>query len=444
MIKTLRRKFIIITMISVLAVLTVLMGAIDVLNYYHIRQNLDAEMSMLKSHDGDLSTMRKMPRIPAGEEGEQASDTEESAPPNEVRGDITVGERIGNGFGGMNPETPFSLRYFTVTFDKEGKIVATNTDEIFSVSQSQAQKLAQSLYESGETNGLYKDYAYDRISIETETGDENIMYIFLNCSEELASFRSFRNTGLIISLIGLVLVFVLVVLLSKIVTKPVAESYEKQKHFITDASHEIKTPLAIIEADTEVLEMTEGDNEWLKSIRNQIGRLSSLTEKLVFLSRMDEENTRLEMQEFSLSKTATEVAESFLPVAKTQSKTLEIFIEDGISFVGNEGTISQCISLLVDNAMKYSNDGGNIRVFLTKTAKGKKEFLVYNTVDEIEPGKHDELFERFYRADASRSTKTGGHGIGLSVVKAIVTAHKGKITAESKDTKSIEFIITLP
>ncbi|MCR5283036.1 MAG: response regulator [Lachnospiraceae bacterium] len=200
----------------------------------------------------------------------------------------------------------------------------------------------------------------------------------------------------------------------------------------------------VIKAARGVGYLVEGDNEWLQSIRNQISRLSSLTEKLVFLSRMDEENTKLEMQEFSLSKTVTEVAESFLPVARAREKELDIFVEEGISFVGNEGTVSQCVSLLVDNAMKYSNDGGKIRVSLKRSAKNKKEILVFNTVDEIEVGNHDVLFERFYRSDASRSTKTGGHGIGLSVVKAIVTAHRGKVTAESKDSTSIEFRIILP
>ena len=159
---------------------------------------------------------------------------------------------------------------------------------------------------------------------------------------------------------------------------------------------------------------------------------------------MDEENTKLEMAEFSLSKAVSEVAESFLPVATAKEKTLEIDVAENISMVGNEGCISQVVSLLVDNAMKYSNEGGLINVSLKVGPKNRKEIVVYNTVDEIEVGNHDVLFERFYRADSSRSTKTGGHGIGLSVVKAIVTAHKGKVTAESQNTSSIIFRITLP
>lgn len=455
MIKTLRKKFILITMISVLAVLTILIGAIDVLNYYNVRQNISSQMDMLKSCDGDMSAMRKM-RGQLGNSGENVEQEategqQEDSPEGEQkpeRGETPEEEgeffHQDNMQGGINPETPFSIRYFTVTLDASGDVVATNTNDIAVVSEDEAKTIATELFASEKTKGFYENFAYDTITVTDDSGEENTMYIFLNSAEELSSFRSFRNTSLIISLVGLALVFGLVVLLSRIATKPVAESYEKQKHFITDASHEIKTPLAIIEANTEVLEMTEGDNEWLQSIRNQISRLSSLTEKLVFLSRMDEENTKLEMQEFSLSKTVTEVAESFLPVATAREKELDISVEDGIFFVGNEGTISQCVSLLVDNAMKYSNDGGKIRVSLKRSAKNKKEILVFNTVDEIEVGNHDVLFERFYRSDASRSTKTGGHGIGLSVVKAIVTAHRGKVTAESKDSTSIEFRIILP
>lgn len=444
MIKTLRRKFIVITMVSVFAVLATLIGTMDVLNYYNVMKNIDSQMSLLKTYDGDLTTAKQMHgNVAPGldEDGSALEERKNTDAPEEPE-DSSLQKGIEE--GRINQETPFSIRYFTVTISNDGTVSAVNTNEIAAISDAQAKSIALELYESGKEEGFYNDYSYDTISVEITEGETGTMYIFLNSTESLKSFRSFRNISLLISLLGLVLVYVLVLLLSRIAMKPVAESYEKQKHFITDASHEIKTPLAIIEANTEVLEMTKGDNEWLQSIRNQISRLSSLTEKLVFLSRMDEENTKLEMREFSLSKAVEEVAESFLPIATAKNKTLNIQVEDGISFTGNEATISQSVSLLVDNAMKYSNEEGTIDVRLRTTSKNKKEIIVYNTLEEIEVGNHDVLFERFYRADASRSTKTGGHGIGLSVVKAIVTAHKGKVTAESKDSHSIEFKILLP
>ncbi|HCF15060.1 MAG TPA: hypothetical protein DER19_02910 [Eubacterium sp.] len=227
--------------------------------------------------------------------------------------------------------------------------------------------------------------------------------------------------------------------------------------------------------------MMEGENEWTSSTRKQVARLTSLTEKLVFLSRMDEEATKLEMLEFSLSDAILDTAEPFKAVAGTKGKKLTIDVTDGILYTGDEKTIRQLVSILLDNAIKYSGcssiryENGNVnkdnlnKTYLNKTIQtqnncvtagdmapeieltmrqsGKNRIItVWNTVDEtanIKKGRQDMLFERFYRTDASRNSKTGGFGIGLSAAYAIVKAHKGKITAESKDGQSIKFTIVL-
>ena len=256
------------------------------------------------------------------------------------------------------------------------------------------------------------------------------------------TIRTYALASIGISIIGLLVVFVLVCFFSKTVTKPMAESYEKQKRFITDASHEIKTPLTIIDANTEVLEMMEGENEWTVSIRKQIARLTALTEKLVFLSRMDEDSTRLEMLEFNISDAILDTAMPFETVAESKGKTLDISVAPDINYTGSETNIRQMVSLLLDNAIKYSSENGSIR--LNFSTNGKLKILsLWNTVDEIETGKLDYLFDRFYRIDKSRNSKTGGFGIGLSVVQAIVQAHNGKVSAKSEDGKSIEFTISL-
>ena len=242
------------------------------------------------------------------------------------------------------------------------------------------------------------------------------------------------------SAVGLLLIFALVLLLSKAAIRPMAESYEKQKRFITDASHELKTPLAVLNADTEVLEITAGESEWTESNKNQVKRLNSLTEKLVMLSRMDEEAYKPAAADFDLSAAVGEIAASFDAVAVSRGRTYETAIEPGVRMTGDEGAIRQMTSLLIDNAMKYSDDGGTVRVSLRKTGRSR-ELAVYNTVEQIRPGRHDELFERFYRADESRASKTGGHGIGLSVVKAVAAAHKAKVSAVSADGRSISFTV---
>ena len=381
---------------------------------------------------------------------------------------------------GISPESQFDTRYFTVTINSKGDVENIDTSKIASVSSENAAQYAKKLWKSGKKgdgkNGFSESFKYLTVGEGGST-----MYIFLSCQRELSTIRTYVLASVGISVFGLAVVFVMIYFFSGKILKPVSESYEKQKRFITDASHEIKTPLTIIDANTEVIEMMEGENEWTSSTRKQVARLTSLTEKLVFLSRMDEEATKLEMLEFSLSDAILDTAEPFKAIARTKGKKLTIDVTDGILYTGDEKTIRQLVSILLDNAMKYSGcssasrEKGNInkknlnKTNLNKTIQtqnncvttinpapeieislkpsGKNRIItVWNTVDEtanIKKGRQDMLFERFYRTDTSHNSKTGGFGIGLSAAYAIVKAHKGKIIAESKDGRSIKFTIVL-
>lgn len=381
---------------------------------------------------------------------------------------------------GISPESQFDTRYFTVTINSKGEVENIDTSKIASVSSENAAEYAKKLWESGKKGDGKSGFA-ESCKYLTVDEDGSTMYIFLSCQRELSTIKTYILASVGISAFGLFVVFVMIYFFSGKILKPVSESYEKQKRFITDASHEIKTPLTIIDANTEVIEMMEGENEWTSSTRKQIARLTSLTEKLVFLSRMDEEATKLEMLEFSLSDAILDTAEPFKAVAQTKGKKLTIDVTDGILYTGDEKTIRQLISILLDNAIKYSGcssvscENGNINkknlnktnlnetiqtqnncvtagdmapeIELTMRPSGKNRIItVWNTVDDtanIKKGRQDMLFERFYRTDASRNSKTGGFGIGLSAAYAIVKAHKGKITAESKDGQSIKFTIVL-
>lgn len=221
-----------------------------------------------------------------------------------------------------------------------------------------------------------------------------------------------------------------------------AQSYEKQKTFITDASHEIKTPLAVIEANTEVVEIENGESQWTRSNKEQISRLSELTEKLVFLAKMDEERNIFVMTEFSLSKLAQEITEGFNGMAKAQNKKYTVSIDSDIDVKADEKAIKQLLSILIENAFKYSDREGNIAVTVKKNGK-YKEIEVRNTADNLKKGDLSILFERFYRLDSSRNSNTGGSGIGLSIAKAIAEAHKGKIKAYSLDGKEIVLKVSM-
>lgn len=413
MIKKLKMRFILIAMFSISIVLVAILGSINILNYVNVNKTANERLALLADNKGDFEFVPK--------------DTFSPHPPRSKN-------------GAMSAETPFDTRFFTVSMDAQGNVVSTNTESIAAISSEEASAYAKALWEKGKGSGFWGSYKFILVPGADEA--ENSMYIFLDCQRELDTFFDFLFASIGISAIGLFLVFLLVIFFSGIVVRPMAESYEKQKRFITDASHEIKTPLTIIDANTEVLEMVHGESEWTKSIRNQIRRLTDLTNKLVFLSRMDEEATTLTMLDFSLSDAIEETALPFEAVAASQGKRFAMEIAPHITYHGDEASIRQAVSLLLDNAMKYSTDGSEITLSLTSSGNSRT-ITVKNKASDLTVGNLDILFERFYRPDASRSSSTGGNGIGLSVAKAIILAHKGKISAKSSDGETIEFKITL-
>lgn len=497
MLKKLRRKFIAIAMLSVSIVLIAIVGTINIANYMSTNEALDARLNLIAGNGGTFPDL-----LERGSMGEEGNTTDESTnketstrkEPPSGRTDVQPPEDMNQADlkddnlkendlkrHGISPESQFDTRYFTVTINSKGEVENIDTSKIASVSSENAAEYAKKLWKSGKKGDGKSGFA-DNCKYLTVDEDGSTMYIFLSCQRELSTIKTYILASVGISVFGLLVVFVMIYFFSGKILKPVSESYEKQKRFITDASHEIKTPLTIIDANTEVIEMMEGENEWTSSTRKQIARLTSLTEKLVFLSRMDEEATKLEMLEFSLSDAILDTAEPFKAVARTKGKKLTIDVIDGILYTGDEKTIRQLISILLDNAIKYSGcsrvscENGNVnkdninKTYLNKTIQtqnncvtttgdpapeieltmrpsGKNRIItVWNTVDDtanIKKGRQDMLFERFYRTDASRNSKTGGFGIGLSAAYAIVKAHKGKITAESKDGQSIKFTIVL-
>ena len=414
MIKRLRKKFIIIATCSVFAVLVLVVGIINIVNYANVVENGDHIVSLLKDGGGTFGGNGE------GDEG--------GAPP---EGDAGFKPQRP-----MSPETPFETRYFTVVIDHRGTVREVNTEQIASVNQAQAEKIALSLYKKKTDSGFYDNYRYGTATVY----GSGTMYIFVDCTKELNGFNNFLWVSIVVGLSAFAAVFVSVFFLSGRVTKPIAESYEKQKRFITDASHEIKTPLTVIGAAAEVLEMQGTADEWTQSIKDQVKRLSSLTEKLVFLARMDEQSQTLNSTDFSISDVVEETVKPFSAVAVSRGLTLDSDIQKNISYCGDESLIRQLVSLLVDNALKYSDDGGNVRVGL-KTSGGKIMLSVSNPSKESD-GDLSVLFERFYRNDKSRNSETGGHGIGLSVAQAIVTAHKGKISARGENG-IVTFTVTL-
>lgn len=419
MIRDLRKKFILVAMLSTMLVLTAIMGVVNFSNYREMLDRADEMTALLEQNDG------KFPEEPSRHEQD---DTE--TPPAKPENDEKDKSRF-------SVETPFETRYFTVTVDENGEVTDCDLDRIAAVDEETAEEYTQTAQQKNKTTGFQGIYRY-RVT-ETEDGAK---YVFLDCRREISNLRTVLVTTISVSLLGLAAVFVLVVIFSRMVFRPVEESIQKQKRFITDASHELKTPLTIIDANTEVMEMESGESQWTKSTRKQIQRLSGLVQQLVTLSRLDEEKGLEEKCEFNLSEAVSECVQPYESLAQTREKNLTLNIEENLIYTGDERSIRQLAGILMDNAVKYSSENGNITLTLKK--KGKKIFLeVYNDADDLPQGKLDVLFERFYRLDSSRNSGTGGSGIGLSVAKAIVQAHKGKITAENKNGRGLTITVIL-
>lgn len=227
----------------------------------------------------------------------------------------------------------------------------------------------------GSDSGFTDIYRYKVADCEDGT-----RIIFVDCRQELESFRNTLVYSVGVSLLGFLAVFMLVLFWSKKIFKPVAESYAKQKRFITDASHEIKTPLTIIDANTEVIEMVNGESEWTKNTRDQVKRLTALTNQMVALSRLDENPEPKEKAKFDLSDVAYEVIDHFSSLSEVRGKKISADIEDGIKYVGDENSIRQLISILVDNAMKYAVESADISISLKRDGR-KVKFVLKNLTD---------------------------------------------------------------
>lgn len=419
MIKCLRKKFTVVAMSSIFVVLAAIMIVFNLLNYIRFVDDADHTIHMIEENDGRFP-------LPPSNEGVSEASLAKRPTDKDKKQNPSKREQ-----GRMSPEAPYRTRYFSVQMDKTGNVVSFDLQHIAAVSEEEARRYAKEIYDTKKSKGFQNIYRYKNIQ-----KDNNMVVIFLDSSEQLETFRTNLLTSLLVSGGGLLAVFVLVLIFSGMVFRPVAGSYERQKRFITDASHELKTPLTIIDANVEVIEMEHGEDEWTKSIRKQVHRLADFTQQLITLTKLEEGDIWKQKSEISLTKVVMESVQSFEVFAKTCGKTMKTDVQEQITMQGDEKSIRQLFSILMDNAVKYSLAESTIYVSLTK--KGKRiHFEVNNKTEMVPKGNLDMLFERFFRLDISRNSETGGSGIGLSVAHAIVEAHHGKIRAKSDDGKSI-------
>ena len=422
MIKKLKIKFILLSALSLFLLLFLIIAGMNLLNYNAVVSEADEILSLLSQNRGVFpDTGTPGDRDKFGDFG-KFEDFKDRRP-----------------ISGLSPELPYESRYFSVLFDENGEVLFTDTSRIISVDEETAAAYAGAVWQKSADRGFWGDFRY------TKTAEGSATRItFLDCGRKLDAARRFLTISILMALSGFLAVVLIISFFAGKIIRPIAESYEKQKRFITDAGHEIKTPLTIINANVDILEMDLENNECLEDIRQQAKRLTTLTDDLVTLARMEEAENPLPMIEFPISEIVQEAASPFQAVAQAQGKALDVAVQPLLSMRGNDKAVQQLVSILLDNALKYAPVGSTARLSLTRQNRTLLLTVSNPTQMEFTPEALRRVFDRFYRTDPSRNSETGGHGIGLSIAKAIVTAHGGKISAASPDGHAFQITATLP
>lgn len=334
-----------------------------------------------------------------------------------------------------------------IELDSSGNITNYFTHINYDITVVKLQNTVRTVYESDKGSGKIKidDYTFKYAKRPFRNGTKIVL---LNISsEESLKIRLIQIFVLIGGLSLILLLFISIYLTNKSI-EPIKETFNKQKQFIADASHELKTPLTIIKTNTSLLlgnpeDSIKNQSKWIRYIETQSDRMSELVNDMLSLAKLDIDENKLILSDIDLSNTVESMLLTFDAVIFENKITLDTNISQNISINANEESIKKLFSILMDNAVKYTNKNGTICVNLF-TDKSKVKLIVKNTGDGIPKENLEKIFERFYRVDDSRDRETGGYGLGLSIAKSIVEQHKGKIYATSNLHKDTSFTVELP
>ena len=459
MIRALQKKFVITSMTAVSILLLVLLGGINLTNMVISGKETNRTLGWIT-----LQELGEFPDNPGANAHDPFSGKESIAPDSvssnnksEADGSPSENESTENialendSQADKPPEPPsspfdpgrnaedaiLSSNYFVVRTDLSGEVLSTDVTRVSTLSEEDADALAASVWQAAEANGVNGKYKY---SVRVDTEKEEVVLIFLDTSQEIFSSLRVLLLSIALGVLCWILMLLLVILLSKRAIRPFAENIQKQKQFVTNAGHEIKTPLAIILANTDAMELYNGENKWSRNIREQVNRLNGLMKNLLTLARMDEATLQITPSDFYFSALVQENADAFAEPFALRQIAMQTEIQPDLQLHADQGHITQLLSILLENALKYTNDGGSVTITLKKESRGTL-LQVANTCDTLPDVPPARLFDRFYRADAARTQKKGGYGIGLSVAQSITEANHGQITAEYKDGNKICFSV---
>lgn len=438
MIKKLRSRMILLTMAGLFLASAILVAAINVMNMGTVARQAEAVLDMLAQNDGRRPSLRDQEMQGKAWPDQQPPDKPEGTPPpdgpqNGMRTEFALPMDAMAGRGSMDVSRAALSNFYLVHLTDDGQVESWESDRADLYTDAQISALAEQAVNSGKASGRAGDQFFRR--------KENTL-IVVDATLEVQSARSYLRVTLLVAAAQWMLLSLAAVWLIKRMVRPVDEAMEKQKQFVWDASHELKTPLAVISANAEVLSGEIGENQSLQYIQSEVKRTDQLVQNLLTLARMEKNPTPRAHREFDLSRAALEVALPFESAVYEAGKTIGMDIPDGLKLTGDEEMVKQLLMILLSNAVKYSDAHGKINLILE--GKGDKRIIrVRNTGPAIPAADQDKIFDRFYRVDSSHNRETPGNGLGLAIAKSIVETHKGKIAVQSEEGKGTEFTVTL-
>lgn len=379
-------------MLSLLGTMTVLCVSIGVGNHWLTTRRVDRAISLLHQNGGTF--------LPPGV----------TFDPSDFEFQVT-------------PETAFETRYFIVELTEQREVKAVDLEHIAAFDRHSVTETISKVIQTGGSRGYVDYYRFGLFPSE----DGGSTMIVMDCFLMLQAADNMLRITVIIFCVCALIVFLLLLFFSGRAIRPFAENLERQRQFVTDASHELKTPLSILSADLDLLSDSCGESRWLGSARTQIARLDKLIRNLVELARTEETIREGASEVFSLSDIALASAEVFAPLAEAEGNTLAAEVAAGVELRGVQDDLFRLFSILLDNAVKYCDAGGTIRLSVSQRGRTVR-LSVSNPCAGLNPAQLPRYFDRFYRADSSRSRTTGGYGIGLSTARAIVARHRGRLT----------------
>ena len=401
MFRKLKIRFILLASAAIVCILLTMIAVLNSVRFLQTNGEIQAVLNILSANNGDF---------PSVEETAESLQNDR----------ITI-------------DTIYQYRYFSVVYNEDKTLYSSNLDHLSNLSKEQALSYANKVIKNSRSSGVFKVgsqfYSYQ---ITQDSKTKRYLLVVLDSTNYLESRNDFFWLSIQLCFYSFIFFVLVVSGFSNFAIRPYIKNYENQKRFITNAGHELKTPLAIISANTELQELMTGENEWTESTKDQVKRLSNLINQMVVLARL-EEQPDVTLVDVNFSEVVKKVAGNFKSVIEKAGKKYEIQLQEDIHVKATEDELYELVSILIDNACKYCDEDGQIFVTLTKAKRGKRARLtVANSYADGKNVDYSRFFDRFYREDESHNQKQPGYGIGLSMAESLVRIFKGRIWVSYK------------